>query len=74
MQKLHTSQEAKVYMEHGKSDWLQIGKGVRQGSILSLYLFNLYAEYILRETGLVSTLKLESEYDFKEGRRKKKHQ
>ena len=37
---------------HGTSDWFQIGKGVRQGCILSLCLFNLYAEYIKRNTGL----------------------
>ena len=36
----------------GTTDWLQIGKGVRQGCILSPYLFNLYAEYIMRNTGL----------------------
>ena len=37
---------------HGKTDWLQIGKGVRQGCILSPCLFNLYAEYIMRNAGL----------------------
>ena len=37
---------------HGKTDWLKIGKGVHQGYILSLGLFNLYAEYIMRNTGL----------------------
>ena len=37
---------------HGKTDWFQIGKGVYQGCILSLCLFNLYAEYIMRNTGL----------------------
>ena len=37
---------------HGPTDWFQIGKGVRQGCILSPCLFNLYAEYILRNTGL----------------------
>ena len=37
---------------HGTTDWFQIGKGVRQGSILSPCLFNLYAEYIMRNTGL----------------------
>ena len=36
-------------------DWLQIGKGIHQGSILSPYLFNLYAEYIMRNTGLEET-------------------
>ena len=38
--------------EHGKTDWFQIGKGVRQGCILSPCLFNLYAEYIMRKAGL----------------------
>ena len=37
---------------HGKTDWLQIGKGVRQGCILSPCLFKLYAEYIMRNAGL----------------------
>ena len=37
---------------HGKTDWFQIGKGVRQGCILSPYLFNLYAEYVMRNAGL----------------------
>ena len=37
---------------HGKTDWFQIGKEVRQGCILSPYLFNLYAEYIMRNAGL----------------------
>ena len=39
-------------MRHGKTDWFQIGKGVRQGCILSPCLFNLYAEYIKRNAGL----------------------
>ena len=37
---------------HGTTDWFQIGKGVHQGCILSLCLFNLYADYIMRNTGL----------------------
>ena len=41
-------QEAIVRTEHGTTDWFQIGKGVCQGCILLLYLFNLYAEYIMR--------------------------
>ena len=45
-------QEATVRTGHGTTDWFQIGKGVRQGCILSLCLFNLYAEYIMRNAGL----------------------
>ena len=44
--------EATVGTGHGTTDWFQIGKGVRQGCILSPYLFNLYAEYIMRNAGL----------------------
>ena len=40
---------------HGTTDWFQIGKGVRQGCVLSPCLFNLYAEYIMRNTGLDET-------------------
>ena len=46
------SQEATVRTGHGTTDWFQIGKGVRQGCILSPCLFNLYAESIMRNTGL----------------------
>ena len=49
---LYASQEATVRTEHGTTDWFQIGKGVRQGCISSPCLFNLYAEYIMRNTGL----------------------
>ena len=49
---LYAGQEATVRTGHGTTDWFQIGKGVRQGSILSPYLFNLYAEYITRNAGL----------------------
>ena len=52
---LYAGQEAKVRTRHGTTDWFQIGKGVRQGSILSPYLFNFYAEYIMRNTGLEET-------------------
>ena len=52
LRNLFGGQEATVRTEHGTTDWLQIGKGVRQGCILSLFLFNLYSEYILRNTGL----------------------
>ena len=45
-------QEATVRTGHGTTDWFQIGKGVRQGCISSLCLFKLYAEYIMRNTGL----------------------
>ena len=48
----YAGQEATVRTGHGTSDWFQIGKGVRQGCILSLCLFNLYAEYIMRDAGL----------------------
>ena len=49
---LYASQEATVRTGHGTTDWFQIGKGVLQGYILSPCLFNLYAEYIMRNTGL----------------------
>ena len=48
-------QEATVRTGHGTTDWFQIGKGVRQGCILSPCLFNLYAEYIMRNAGLEET-------------------
>ena len=48
----YASQEATVRTEHGTTDWFQIGKGVRQGCLLSPCLFNLYAEYIMRNAGL----------------------
>ena len=52
LRNLYAGQEATVRMEHGTTDWFQIGKGVRQGCILSLCLFNLYAEYIMSKAGL----------------------
>ena len=52
MRNLYAGQEATVRTGHGTTDWFQIGKGVRQGCILSPCLFNLYAEYIMRNTGL----------------------
>ena len=52
LRKLYADQEATVRAGHGTTDWFQIGKGVRQGCILSPCLFNLYAEYIMRITGL----------------------
>ena len=52
LRNLYTGQEATVRTGHGTTDWFQIGKGVHQGCILSPCLFNLYAEYIMRNPGL----------------------
>ena len=52
LRNLYAGQEATVRTGHGTTDWFQIGKGVRQGCILSPFLFNLYAEYIMKNTGL----------------------
>ena len=53
LRNLYAGQEATVRTGHGKkTDWFQIGKGVRQGCLLSPCLFNLYAEYIMRNAGL----------------------
>ena len=52
LRNLYAGQEATVRIGHGATDWFQIGKGVRQGCILSPCIFNLYAEYIMRNTGL----------------------
>ena len=52
MRNLNTGQEATVRTGHGATDWFQIGKGERQGCILSPCLFNFYAEYIMRNAGL----------------------
>ena len=49
---LYAGQKATVKIEHGITDWFQIGKGVRQGCILSPCLFNLYTEYLMRNAGL----------------------
>ena len=51
LRNLYAGQEATVRTGHGTRDWFQIGKGVRQGCILSPCLFNLYAEYIMRNAG-----------------------
>ena len=55
LRNLYAGQEATVRTGHGPTDWFQIGKGVRQGCILSPCLFNLYAEYIMRNAGLEET-------------------
>ena len=55
LRNLCTGQEAAVRTGHGTTDWFQIGKGVHQGCILSPCLFNNYAEYIIRNTGLEET-------------------
>ena len=52
LRNLYAGQEAPVRTGHGTTDWLQIGKGAHQGCILSPCLFNLYAEYIMRNAGL----------------------
>ena len=52
LRSLYEGQETTVRTGHGTTDWFQIGKGVRQGCILSPCLFNLYAEYIMRNAGL----------------------
>ena len=52
LRNLYAGQEATVSTGHGTTDWFQIGKGVRQGYILPPCLFNLYAEYIMRNVGL----------------------
>ena len=52
LRNLYAGQEAAVRTGHGTTDWFQIGKGVRQGCILSPCLFNFYVEYIMRNAGL----------------------
>ena len=64
LRNLYAGQEATVRSGHGKTDWFQIGKGVHQGCILSPCLFNLYAEYIMRNAGLE-----EAQYGIKIARR-----
>ena len=56
LRNVYAHQEAIVRTGHGTTDWFQIGKGVRQGCVLSPYLFNLYAEYIMRNAGLEEAL------------------
>ena len=55
LRNLYAGQEATVRTGHGTADWFQIGKGVHQGCILSPWLFNIYAEYIMRNPGLEET-------------------
>ena len=52
LRNLYAGQEAQLELDMGTTDWFQIGKGVRQGCILSPCLFNLYAEYIMRNAGM----------------------
>ena len=56
LRNLYAGQEAPVRTRHGTTNWFQIGKGVRQGCILSPCLFNFYEEYIMRNAGLESRL------------------
>ena len=55
LRNLYAGQEATAKTGHGTADWFQIGKGVCQGCVLLPCLFNLYAEYIMRNTGLEET-------------------
>ena len=55
MRNIYAGQEATVRTGHGTTDWFKIGKGVRQGCILSPCLFNFYAEYIMGNAGLEET-------------------
>ena len=52
LRNLYAGQEATIRSEHGTTDWVQIGKGVHQGCILSPCLFNLYEEYVIQNAGL----------------------
>ena len=52
LRNVYAGQEATVRTEHGTTDWFQVGKGICQGCMLPAHLFNLYAEYIMRNTEL----------------------
>ena len=52
LRNLYAGEEATVRNGHGTMDWFHIGKGAHQGCVLSPYLFNLYAEYVMRNAGL----------------------
>ena len=52
LRNMYSDQEATVRTGHGTTDWIQIGKGVRQGCLFSPCFFNFYAEYIMRNAGL----------------------
>ena len=60
LRNLYAGEDATVRTGHGTTDWFQIGKGVGQGCILSPCLFNLYAEYIMRNAGLELVLLVQS--------------
>ena len=55
LRNMYAGQESTVRTGHGTTDWFQVGKGVRQGCILSPCLYNFYAEYIMRNAGLEET-------------------
>ena len=62
LRNLYAGQEATIRTRHGTTHWFQTGKGVRQGCILSSCLFNLYAEYIIRNSGLEEAQDKESRF------------
>ena len=62
LRNLYAGQEAAVRIERGTTDWFQIGKGVHQGCILSSCLFNLHAEYIMRNPGMEKNTSWNQDY------------